>query len=307
MNAIRNRILQLDMEENICVDEQMIPFTGQICIKQYVKGKPCPWGIKVFVLCGKSGQAYDFLVYQGQSTGIDPAQQKKFGLGGSVVLHLCSRIQKEGHKLFFDNYFSGYALFEELKSLKIFAAGTVRINRFLKPPLISDKEIKKKQRGFCDETISEDGIIIVKWLDNKPVCLASNYVGKDEEDQVKRWDKKKAEYIHINRPQVIKQYNHSMGGVDLLDQLISIYRIFIRSRKWTLRVIMHFVDFAIVNAWLEYKRDCMKANVPTKKVLDLLHFRMSIVEGLLYANKKVRQKKRGIVVTGIYIKINCIT
>jgi hypothetical protein len=44
-NAIKKRCNELSLETNLSIDEQMIPFKGQINIKQYVKGKPCPWGI----------------------------------------------------------------------------------------------------------------------------------------------------------------------------------------------------------------------------------------------------------------------
>ena len=87
-NAVRNRCLELDLEQNLCIDEQMVPFRGRISIKQYVKGKPTPWGVKIFVLCGRSGTAYDFLIYQGATTGLDADKLRKFGLGAAVVLHL---------------------------------------------------------------------------------------------------------------------------------------------------------------------------------------------------------------------------
>ncbi|KAK9728889.1 hypothetical protein QE152_g17023 [Popillia japonica] len=72
-----------------------------------------------------------------------------------------------------------------------------------------------------------------------------------------------------------------MRGVDLLDQLIILYRIFIRSRKWTLRVAMHMIDFVLVNSWLEYKKDCAKRNVPNNSVLHLLDFRIHVAESLI--------------------------
>lgn len=53
-----------------------------------------------------------------------------------------------------------------------------------------------------------------------------------------------------------------MGGVDKIDQLISYYRIFIRSRKWTLRMIMHSFDMAISNFWIQYKNDAENLKVP---------------------------------------------
>ena len=101
-DAIRNRCKQLQLEKILCIDEQIVPFRGNLNVKQYVKGKPCPWGIKVFVLCGKSGLAYDFLLYQSSKTELDFEIRNKFGLGPAVVLHLCHRITTPGHELFYD-------------------------------------------------------------------------------------------------------------------------------------------------------------------------------------------------------------
>lgn len=56
------------VEQECSIDEQMIPFKGHLSIKQYVKGKPSPWGIKAFALCGRSGLLYDFAIYQGENT-----------------------------------------------------------------------------------------------------------------------------------------------------------------------------------------------------------------------------------------------
>ena len=145
-----------------------------------------------------------------------------------------------------------------------------------------------------DSVVSNDGdVVIVKWFDNRTVNLASNFVGKGEEDKVKRWDKGQSTYIEIARPEIVKNYNHSMGGVDLLDQLISLYRIFIRSKKWTLRMIAHCIDFALVNSWLEYRKDCEILGVSKKKVLDLLHFRMRVADGLINVGKIVNIPRRG--------------
>ncbi|KAG5864302.1 hypothetical protein JTB14_002779 [Gonioctena quinquepunctata] len=49
IDVIRKRCLELQLEEELCVDEQIVPFTGTFAIKQYVKGKPCPWGLKLFI------------------------------------------------------------------------------------------------------------------------------------------------------------------------------------------------------------------------------------------------------------------
>ena len=292
-DAIRQRCLQLQLEKQLCIDEQIVPFTGKLNVKQYIKGKPCPWGIKIFVLCGKSGLAYDFLLYQGSTTELNKNLYNLTGLGTEVVLHLSQRITATGHELYFDNYFSSYGLLQALKAQKVFAIGTIRINRFSNPPLMSDKDMKKKPMVYSEEVTSSDNdVVVVKWLDNKSVYLASNFLGKGQEDRVRRWDKKESKYVEIPRPEIIKRYNHSMGGVDLLDQLVALYRIFIRSKKWTLRMIFHALDLALVNSWMEYRRDCEKNGTPKSKSMDLLEFRLRAAEGLLKIGKSAEISTR---------------
>ncbi|KAG5886794.1 hypothetical protein JTB14_009427 [Gonioctena quinquepunctata] len=189
---------------------------------------------------------------------------KKYGQGASVVLHLSERLGTgNGDKLYYDNYFSSYDLFILLKDKNIYAAGTIRTNRFFKPPLMTVKEMKKKNRGFSEEIVYEkENVVIVKRFDNKPVCLATNDVGKETEDVVKCTDDNQSKYTEVTRPEIIHDYNHGMGGVHLMDQLISYHRIFIRSKKWLPQVIMHMIDFALVNSWIEYKKDCDKFDLP---------------------------------------------
>lgn len=129
-----------------------------------LKNKPKPWGIKVFVLAGKTGYPYDFLVYQGSTTNISSFDKVTLGCGAATVLHLCKRLSKPGHEPYFDNYFSTYQLFEILKDKEINATGTVSVNRFNKPSFSTDLILRKKGRGSSEELASRDGkIVIVKW------------------------------------------------------------------------------------------------------------------------------------------------
>ncbi|KAJ8387597.1 hypothetical protein AAFF_G00152930 [Aldrovandia affinis] len=176
------------------------------------------------------------------------------GHGAAVILHLSPRICDPNHKLYMDNYFMTYNVLEVLAEKKINAAGTAQACRFAKPPLMDDKAMLKEERGNYDQVTSIDGkIALVKWFDNRPVLLASYFVGVGDTDEVVRWDKKEKVYVTINRPAVVKKYNESMGGVDLFDQLIALYRTEIRSRKWSLRMITHCFDLTVVNSWLEYQ------------------------------------------------------
>lgn len=294
LNTIRHRLLQFEVGENVSIDEQIIPFNGRLITKTYVKDKPTPWGLKNFVLCGKDGMPYDFFMYQGSTTEVSASNWAKFGFCASVVLHFSDRLTDRGHKLYFDNYFSSYPALEILRDKGINAGGTIRLDRFAHPPLLKENEMKKKGRGFSDSVVSHDGkVVIVKWQDNKSVHLASNFVGIGQTDTAKRWDKKQKKHVDVTRPEIVALYNGGMGGVDLLDQLISYYRVFIKSRKWPLRVIFHFMDFAVCASWIEYRKDCLAADVPKNRIMDLLKFRMELADCLLKTGNTVRTTKRG--------------
>lgn len=99
-------------------------------------------------MCGKSGIVHDFILFQGKTTEFDQTNIKSFGLGASVVLELTKQLKKENYCVYFDNFFSTLNLFKILKNNKIFTAGTVRVDRFCKPPFMSDKECSKKPKGF---------------------------------------------------------------------------------------------------------------------------------------------------------------
>ena len=89
------------------------------------------------------------------------------------------------------------------------------------------------------------------------------------------------EFVMVCCPACLQVYNKYMGGVDKLDGLISHYRIRDKTKKWPLRVIFHFVDFALANSWLEY-RDIEILN-GNRKYHDLLSFRNEVADALLKA------------------------
>lgn len=125
------------------------------------------------------------------------------------------------------------------------------------------------------------------------VLMASNFIGIGNVDIVRRWSKSQRFYIQVQRPEVIKLYNSSMGGVDKMDFLTQLYRINICSRKWPLRVIFHYVSLAVNNGWLEYQRDANKFHVPKKKRHDLFSWTFSIAEALCKAGLSLPNRKRG--------------
>ena len=65
---------------------------------------------------------------------------------------------------------------------------------------------------------------------------------------------------------MVKDYNGSMGGVDLADMLIELYRTKMSTKKrWYLNLIFHCLDIAKVNAWLLYRRHCLQLNFASRR------------------------------------------
>lgn len=62
-------MFELKPETKLSTDEQMVPFKGQLNVKQYVKEKPSPCGM-----------LYDFLIYQGSTTELNPTYAAVFRL-----------------------------------------------------------------------------------------------------------------------------------------------------------------------------------------------------------------------------------
>lgn len=134
----------------------------------------------------------------------------------------------------------------------------------------------KEKRGCSAEFVADiDGVEIssVVWKDNKIVTLLSSFTGELPFSQVKRYDKKEKKSIDISCPNVVKEYNRHMGGVDLLDGLIGRYKIQMRTKKWYLRLFYHLVDMTIINSWLLYRKISTQRG---EKYLPLAKFRAEL-------------------------------
>jgi Transposase IS4 len=71
----------------------------------------------------------------------------------------------------------------------------------------------------------DGSIAVTKWLDSRAIFLCST------KSTVIIKEKK---YSKIKQPEVVNEYNKFMGGVDLLDRIISKYYMRQRTNKWTI-------------------------------------------------------------------------
>lgn len=262
----------------LSIDESMIIFKGRNCMKQYNPQKPIKRGYKIWCLSDQRGYIKKFSIYQGKDEQLSD-EFESFGLGERVVLNLTKNEWNKNKKFFFDNYFTSLPLLEKLKAENSLACGTIRSNRKDVPELSEDK---KAPRGSSDYRITNTGIGVYKWKDTKYVMLASNYHGS-EITTVTRKDncgRKK----DILCPQVVRDYNCYMGGVDHADQLRTTYGVNRKSKKWWHRIFWGLLDIMFVNSYVVYKQ--------IHGSITLLDFRRSVTQGLLTLRELPKSNKR---------------
>ena len=271
----------------------MIPYKGTKAsnLRQYLPKKPKKRGFKLFVRSGMSGFVYDFFMYMGGSTfeNIDfSPEEEELGLGGKVVTLLCREISAPSNSIvYFDNFFCSLELIHLLKQkYGIRSLGTIRNNRLRGCILKSDKELIRQGRGSYDYQVDNCAeLAVVKWNDNKPVTLVSSCVSKDPVTEVKRYSKQEKIKIPVPCPEIVKQYNIHMGGVDLTDMLVALYRTPLKSRRWYLGIFAQILDICVINAWLLYRRDVDSTG--RKRYDKLKTFRLDVSRALInYQNNK---------------------
>ena len=168
--------------------------------------------------------------------------------------------------------------------MRILVTATLRADRVKNCPLPPEKELKKLGRGsYAYTTDANSGLTVPKWYDIKSVQMALTYCDPDASESVKRWDRSTKKYVQITYPAVVLEYIKNMGGVDLADILISLYRTHVKTKRWYLKVLFHCVEIAKVNGWLLHRRHCDQLGIFKPRRLGLLRFTMAIASALIHS------------------------
>ncbi|CAG4938141.1 unnamed protein product [Parnassius apollo] len=241
MNSLNEVYSKVTLEEHLCVDEQMCSTKARNTLKRYNPNQPNKWGYKIFVLSDVSGLAYKTEIKTGKENVV-LQEEPDLGASSNVVTRLARIIPRhQNFQLCFDNYFTSRRLLEYLAKEGIHSLGTT-----------------------------------VAWKDNKILFLASTFAGQKPEADVRRWDKQKSKYATIKRPYVVGEYNRHMGGVDLIDSIMGIYKIRLRSKRWQVRLFYHYLYFTMANAWLLYKRVSKYKKLSASSILSSADFRQEV-------------------------------
>lgn len=145
----------------------------------------------------------------------------------------------------------------------------------------------KSGRGAMSFATSAENVTITRWMDNNVVHVVSSFAGKEPVGKAKRYCKASKASVEVEQPYSVAVYNKHMGGVDLMDSLVGLYRHNIRNKKWYMRIFYHMLNVAVINAWILWRKSEMD-------VLDLLEFKSRVATGLIFSGEvAMKSKKRG--------------
>jgi len=274
---INQKFMQFGVfEHNLSIDEEMVPYFGRHSCKMFIRGKPVRFGFKLWCLCSYNGYLFKFIPYSGKSKCEKEGTMLYDSLGTRVVMELLSVIDNpQEYRIFFDNFFSSYALFSTLKEQGFFATGTIRENRIAKCPLQATKIIGKQARGtyeFVYDSVLQT--LVVRWNDNSVVTVITNTCTVLPIVSAKRYNRKEHKEVMIPQPNLVAEYNKFMGGVDLHDNGIANYRIKIRGKKWWWPLFINMIDSTVVNSWKIY-------NIANETKISQIEFRSMLATSLM--------------------------
>jgi hypothetical protein len=273
------------------VDEMTIGFQGSHKDKRRITYKAEGDGFQCDALC-QEGYCYQHYFRN------DPAPKKYVALGLSPlharVMWLFDSLVDDHHQIGMDNLYNSAAFCRAafLHFRKVLCHGVVRKGGRGAPKCIIQEEVKDRNKQIAVRgTVKAahlQGDDVVKCLlassvyDTKPVHYLSMVSVKLEwvvvEKKVYNVDTQKTEYIRFLRLNVIHKYNHTMGHVDVADQLRGSYRIdiYVRNRKWWWAIMFWAFGTLLTNAYVVYIKVNIAEGVDRKQLLSHYEFRKQI-------------------------------
>lgn len=266
-----------NLAREISIDESLTLFKGRLSWIQAIRTKAARFGIKSFELCESStGYMYKFEIYTGKNSAsltVAPSTD----LGGKstlVVLDLLKGLENLGHCVTMDNYYNCPSLARYLKSLGFDCLGTLRPNRRHVPNDIA-KIPKNVAKGTMIARHCGD-VSVVAWKDSKLVTIISTYHNDDT------YVGSRAGKVLV-KPISVRDYNNTMGGVDLKDQKLSMYLLERkRGLKWYVKIFKRLLNVSIHNAFVMYVSSLKRQN---KASMTHREFRYSLAKSLVVKHR----------------------
>ena len=137
----------------------MIAFRGRVGFRQYIHGKPQPWGIKAYDLSEiRTGYMYNLLIYCGKET-----QRAGLNHTTNVVLTLVNPLANLSYDLYTDRFYTSPVLAEDLLKVRTTLTGTVTSNgKNMSAAVKSNRQKKGDVATYC-----KGQMVVVQWTDKR--------------------------------------------------------------------------------------------------------------------------------------------
>lgn len=224
--------------ENVTIDEMLPSFKGKCPFRQYMPSKPNKYGIKLFSLVDtKMSYTFNLEIYAGkQPDGPYNISNKPTDVVKRLVQPL-----GVGRNITADNWFTDLRLVHELKAQKLTYVGSIKKNnRALPPSFVNTKSRKQYDSMFG----YNNGNTLVSYIPRKQenVLLLSSLHN----------DHNINSSTNDNKPEILKFYNETKGGVDTVDQMCSIYNVSRHNKRWPMVIFYTMLNIAGINSMVVY-------------------------------------------------------
>ncbi|ELP92565.1 hypothetical protein EIN_073180 [Entamoeba invadens IP1] len=244
----------------LSVDEHLCAFKGKIWAKVFIKSKPQRYSIKFWMCCDcESGMVINLQMYCGKCDNKEENQGFRVTIDmvapqlcmGKFVIVVC------------DNFFCSLRLVHYLAQYGSTLLGTVRKNRVEVPE--EAKQIKRydpnddkkatTREADTTEVYTKGVCKLLSYYNEKKklvLIMTTMHNAKELYTVQKEVRAKDGKLVSVHKPNVIKQYNATMGGVDSADLMIHTYTCRRRTSRWNVRILYDLLDIAALNAYKVY-------------------------------------------------------
>ena len=240
--------------KDVSIDESLVLFKGRLSFQQYIKSKRARFGIKLYQLCTSNGILLDFIVYHGNIAPQLIEMEEGALITERIPATLMERYFGKGHNLYIDNFYTSLRLAKYLIENGTNVTGTIRENRKQFPLELKNTSLQKGEAAFYQH----DSIVIVKYRAKRDSARGQPKVvyvlSTSHGAAMKNTNRVDTDGNVIQKPTSIIDYNHNMGGVDLVDQQLDSLDVLRKSYKWYKKLFLRLVMQCALASHKLYKK-----------------------------------------------------
>ena len=232
---------------NVCVDETLIPYKGNVSFRVCMPNKPAKEGILMYSFAD-SDTAYmlKFEVFTGKSK----KQEESTFATKAVVLRMIEGYLDKGHILFLDNYYTTIDLCNYLYTRKTGCIGILRYERSGDKNLhLGLKKGELKHYSYS----KYKHILLTIWY-NAIIVQAISNCRKIESVVYFTYDRKPK-----LTPLVFRDYSKKKIGVDMNNHITALKRYPHKSWKWWVVFFNYILQVTITNAYIIFRNNQLRA------------------------------------------------